>query len=62
MLDQAQVDEIVARTEAGENLIVILEAMGVDWQAGTNWLQENPQANGRIRAAEKLANSRLKKT
>jgi hypothetical protein len=60
MLDQARVDEIVARTDAGENLIAILESMGIDWQTGSNWLQENPQANGRIRAAEKLADGRLK--
>lgn len=60
MLDQAQVDEIVTRTEAGENLIAILDAMGIDWQVGSNWLQENPQANGRIRAAEKLADARQK--
>lgn len=54
MLSDAQVDEIVSRTEAGEGLIAILKSMGVDWNAGTIWLRDNAQAGPRVRAAEKV--------
>ena len=52
-MDQAQLDQIVARTANGEAAIDICISMGVDWEAATNWLRVNSSASDRFRTAEK---------